>query len=170
MKEKTTVIENKIPNKPSEKILRFAELRIIEIDNAQPHRAYVLFDSDTGAQIKNFLTGFSDVIIFKNLKPEIRYDVEIIEGMYRETPQFEISWTSVMRDDTDTLLDKSGCFPVEYPYIYTVKGNNNDFNNNFKLTDENNNLAGQAIRLVPQVSKLKFVEIRTFKAINNYTK
>ena len=157
--------ENKFLNASPEQVVIFPNPRIIRINHAEAQRAYALFDSKTGAQVSDFISGQNGQVEFKNLASNKHYDVGVIENYNNkedEKPQFAIDWTVPMRDDTDKILNNSDNLPVEFPCTYLIK--DADKNSNvFNLTDENNQTVGQVTKLAPAGDKPKFKQVWSLK-------
>lgn len=148
--------------------------RIIRIIPAHAQRAYGLFDSKTGTQVKDFVKGNDEQIEFNNLDPNMHYDVGVIEGMGNDKPQFAITWTVPMRDDTDEILKNSNNLPVDFPAAYTILNDEKkpvvQVNRVFDLVDDNKDVVAQAIQLTPGDEKLEFVGMHSFLMVDDTKK
>ena len=136
--------------------------RRIQINCTLKVRAYALFDTVTGTQVKDFVKCDGKQIEFDNLDPNMHYDVGGIENMGDKKPQFAISWNKNMRDDTEEILKNSNGLPVKYPYVYQVKYNDNS-NNVYDLVDDKGETVGQVAKLSPQNDKPYIRYIYSFK-------
>ena len=72
------------------KVTLIPKPRRININCTLSQRAYALFDTDTGTQVKDFVKCDGEKIEFDNLDPNMHYDVGVIENMSDEKPQFTI--------------------------------------------------------------------------------
>ncbi len=137
--------------------------RRIRIDCVLKIRAYALYDTKTGTQVKDFVKCDEGKIEFDNLDPNMHYDVGVIENMSDEKPQFTIMWNSKMRDDTQEILKNSDGLPVEYPSVYKIRYNNNISNGIYDLVDNNGETVGQVAKLSPQDEKPYIRYVFSFK-------
>ena len=74
--------------------------RRIEINHACAQRAYGLFDTKTGTQVKDFVQGNGGTIKFNGLEPSMHYDVGVIENSGDDKPEFAWIRSFRMKDDT----------------------------------------------------------------------
>ena len=151
--------QEKFSNEMPEQVLLVPKPRRIEINNAHAYRAYGLFDTKTGTQVKDFVKGNGGTIEFDNLDPSMHYDVGVIENPDDEKPQFAIIWTQEMRDDTDNFLKNSNDLPVEFPCDYYIIDNGN--NGIYDLVDEDGEKVGRVAQLTGD--KPYFVMVHTFR-------
>ncbi len=135
--------------------------RRININCTQQIRAYGLFDTVTGTQVKDFVKCKGEKIEFDNLDPNMHYDVGVIENMGNEKPQFAIIWSAQMRDMTEEILKNSNDLPVIYPCVYKIRYKNNNSNGVYDIVDDNGETVGQVTKLSPQGDKPEFVMIYT---------
>ena len=151
------MVQDKFSDKMPE-VLLVPKPRRIEIICTLKVRAYGLFDTVTGTQVKDFVKCDGKQIEFDNLNPNMHYDVGVIENMGNEKPQFAISWNKNMRDNTEEILKNSDGLPVKYPHVYHVKYNDNT-NNVYDLLDDMGETVGQVAKLSPQDDKpyIRFV-------------
>ena len=155
--------ENKFLNDLPEQVVLTPNPRKIGITNAHAQRAYGLFDSETGTQVTGFKKGTDGKVEFTSLNPNKHYDVGAIESMGDEKPQFVISWNTIMKDNTDEILNNSGNLPVDFPRTYYIKNNGNNSNNIFDLVDDNGDKVGEVAKLSPTGDKPEFCMAWTFK-------
>ena len=155
--------QNKISNATPEQVVIFPKSRIIRINNAQAFRGYALFNSETGVQVNDFTKGTKGQVEFDNLEPSRHYDVGVIENIGDDKPQFSISWTHKMKDDTDSILNNSDNLPVVYPKIYSIINKDDKQAGVFDLTDDNNIPVGKVVNLSSKDDKPEFAYIYTFK-------
>ncbi len=155
-------MENKFSNDSPEQVVIIPRPRTIIINGAHSKRAYGLFDTKTGTQVSEFVKGTAEKVEFRDLNPNIHYDVGAIEDMGNEKPEFTIIWTAPMRDDTDTILNNTDNLPVEYPRRYLIKDNGNN-KGVFDLVDDNDNTVGQVIKVAPTGDKPRFCQADTFR-------
>ncbi len=120
-------------------------------------RAYALYDTVTGTQVKDFVKCEDGQIEFDNLDPNMHYDVGVIENVEDmkgdEKPQFAIIWSAQMRDTTEEILKNSNDLPVNYPCAYRIKYKNNNSNGVYDIVDDNGQTVGQVTKLSPQGDK-----------------
>ncbi len=145
-----------------EQVILIPTPRTIRINPAQPERAYGLFDTKTGTQVKDFVKGNGEQIEFRDLDPNMHYDVGVIENPGDKKPQFAIAWNTYMRDVTDDILKNSNDLPIEYPRIYYIKDNDNNTNGIYNLVDDSGDTVGQVAQLT-QGDKPWFEYVRTFR-------
>ena len=69
------------------KVVLVPKPRRIKIDCTQKLRAYALYDTKTGTQVKDFVKCDGGKIEFDNLDPNMHYDVGVIENMGDEKPR-----------------------------------------------------------------------------------
>ena len=153
--------QEKFSNDAPEEVILIPRPREIRINPTLPARAYGLFDTKTGTQVKDFVKGNGGQIEFKDLEPSMHYDVGVIENPGDDKPYFAIAWNTRMRDDTDTILSNSDDLPVVYPKIYTIKYKNGNSNGVYDLVDENGDTVGQVAQL--SGDKPEFAWIRSFR-------
>ena len=169
--------QEKFSNEMPEEVLLVPKPRRIVINPSLPQRAYGLFDTKTGTQVKDFVKGNGGTIEFTDLNPDMHYDVGVIEGTGDEKPEFAIIWTQEMRDDTESFLSNSDNLPIEYPSTYTIryKHNNsgggssggsvgNPINNStgvYDLVDDKGEKVGQVAQL--SGDKPWFNYVKTFR-------
>ena len=67
--------ENKFLIESLEQVIIIPPIRIIEIYDSCPERAYGLFDSQTGTQVSDFVKGAGGQIEINNSEPLRHYDV-----------------------------------------------------------------------------------------------
>ncbi len=121
--------DNKFSNEMPEEVLLIPTPRKIRINSACAERAYGLFDTKTGTQVKDFVKGNGGTIEFNDLDPAMHYNVGVIENPGDEKPEFAMIWAARMRDVTDDILKNSNDLPIEYPRAYQVifkDGNSKD--------------------------------------------
>ncbi len=163
--------QEKFSNEMPEQVLLIPKPRRIRIDCTQSQRAYGLFDSKTGTQVRDFVKCNGGQIEFDNLDPNMHYDVGVIENMGDKKPYFAMIWTLKMRDDTDLILSNSGNLPVEYPYVYYVIDKDKSGNNRiFNLGDDKKEVVAQVTELTHGDDKLEFVGICSFKMVDDTKK
>ena len=133
--------------------------RRINIDCTPKMRAYALYDTVTGTQVKDFVKCDGGQIEFDNLDPNMHYDVGVIENPGDEKPQFAIMWNHSMRDNTDEILKNSNGLPVDYPRPYVIKYKNGNSNGVYDIVDDSGETVGQVAKLSPQGDKPKFVMV-----------
>ena len=137
--------------------------RRIEIICTQEMRAYALYDTVTGTQVKDFVKCNGEKIEFDNLDPNMHYDVGVVENMGDEKPHFAIMWNMKMRDDTEEILKNSNGLPVKYPYVYQVKYNDINSNGVYDLVNDEGETVGQVAKLSPQGDKPYIRYVSSFK-------
>lgn len=137
--------------------------RQITINCTLPQRAYALYDTKTGIQVKDFVKCDGGQIEFDNLDPNMHYDVGVVENMGDEKPQFAIMWSNVMRDTTEEILKNSNGLPVNYPYVYKIRYNNNISNGIYDIVDDSGETVGQVTKLSPQGDKPYINYVCSFK-------
>ncbi len=152
--------ENKFSNEMP-KVTLVPKPRRIEISCTPKMRAYALFDTVSGTQVKDFVKCDGGKIEFDNLDPNTHYDVGVVENMGDEKPQFAIIWSARMRDTTEEILKNSNDLPVNYPCAYRIKYNDNNSNSVYDIVDDNGQTVGQVTKLSPQGDKPEFVMIYT---------
>ncbi len=149
------------------KVTLIPKPRRIEINCTQQIRAYALYDTKTGVQVKDFVKCDGGQIEFDNLDPNMHYDVGVIENIGDmggdEKPQFAIMWSEVMRDTTDEILKNSNDLPVNYPRAYRIKYNDNNSNGVYDIVDDNGETVGQVTKLSSKGDKPKFVMVFSFR-------
>ncbi len=155
--------QNKFSNEMPEEVLLIPKPRRIEIDRTFPARAYGLFDTKTGTQVKDFVKGNGGQVEFDDLDPSIHYDVGVIEGTGDDKPVFAISWTPGMRDDTDVILKNSNDLPIKFPAAYKIRFKDGNSNCIYDLADDKGDIVGQVAQLSPQGDKPRFVIMYTFR-------
>ncbi len=164
--EQNKFLNEAAPNKTPEQVILIPSPRTIRINGACPERAYGLFDSETGKQIGDFLNSQNGQVEFRGLDPSRHYDVGAIENYNSdngdEKPEFSISWTLRMKDDTDSILNSSDNLPIAFPNPYLIKDKKGQ-NGVFDLTDSTNNPIAQVTKLSPSGDKPKFQIAWTFK-------
>ena len=157
--------ENKFSIDEPEEVLLIPTPRKIRITGAHAERAYGLFDTKTGTQVKDFVKGNGGTIEFSDLNPSMHYDVGVIENPGDEKPQFAIAWNHIMRDDTESFLSNSDNLPIEYPKIYTIKYKDGTSKGNangvYDLVDDSGETVGQVAQL--SGDKPWFEYVRTFR-------
>ncbi len=156
------MVEDKFSDKMPE-VLLVPKPRRIEIICTLPVRAYGLFDTVTGTQVKDFVKCDGKQIEFDNLNPNMHYDVGVIENMGNEKPQFAINWSGKMRDDTEEILKNSNGLPIKYPHVYKVKFNDSNSKNVYDLVDDEGETVGQVAKLSPQDDKPYIHFVCSFK-------
>ena len=144
--------ENKFSNEMP-KVTLVPKPRRIEISCTPKMRAYALYDTKTGVQVKDFVKCDGGKIEFDNLDPNTHYDVGVIEDMGDEKPIFAIAWNQVMRDTTDEILKNANGLPIDYPCAYRIKYNDNNSNSVYDIVDDNGQTVGQVTKLSPQGDK-----------------
>ena len=122
-------------------------------------RAYALFDTKTGTQVKDFVKCDGGQIEFNDLDPNMHYDVGVIENPGDEKPEFAMSWNITMKDNTDEILKNSNGLPVDYPRPYVIKYKNGNSNGVYDIVDDSGETVGQVAKLSPQGDKPKFVMV-----------
>ena len=127
--------------------------RRIAIDCTAQQRAYALFDTVTGTQVKDFVKCDGGKIEFDNLDPNMHYDVGVIENMGDEKPQFAIMWNQNMRDNTEEILKNSNGLPIDYPNPYLIKYKDDNAGGVYDLVDDNGETVGQVAKLSPHDEK-----------------
>ncbi len=155
--------QEKFSNEAPEQVLLIPKPRRIEINCTLPARAYGLFDTKTGTQVKDFVKCNGGQIEFDNLDPNMHYDVGVIENMGDDKPQFAINWSEAMRDVTDEILKNSNDLPVVYPEIYKVRYKDGNSNGIYDLVDDNGDTVGQVAQLSPQGDKPWFNYIHSMR-------
>ena len=152
---------SKFSNDMPEQVLLVPNPRRIEINCAQAQRAYGLFDTATGTQVKDFVKGNGGTIEFSDLNPSMHYDVGVIENPGDEKPQFAIAWNHIMRDDTESFLSNSDNLPIEYPKIYTIKYKDGTSKGNangvYDLVDDSGETVGQVAQLSGDKPRFEYV-------------
>ena len=154
--------QNKFSNEMP-KVTLVPKPRRIAIDCTLLQRAYALFDTKTGTQVKDFVKCDGGKIEFDNLDPNMHYDVGIIENMGDEKPQFAITWSKVMRDTTEEVLKNSKDLPVKYPYAYRIKYNDNNSNGVYDIVDDKGEKVGEVANLSSQGDKPEFKMVCSFR-------
>ena len=163
--------KDRFSNDAPEQVLLVPKPRRIEINSACPERAYGLFDTKTGTQVKDFVKGNDGQIEFDNLDPAMHYDVGVIENPGNDKPEFAIIWTLPMLDDTDEILSNSNDLPVEYPCVYTILDDKTDQGKRiFDLADDKKEVVAQAIQLTQGDEKAEFIALHTFLMVDNSKK
>ena len=147
--------QNKFSNEMP-KVTLVPKPRRIAIDCTLLQRAYALFDTKTGTQVKDFVKCKGEKIEFDNLDPNMHYDVGVVENMGDEKPQFAIVWNMRMRDETDTILKNSNDLPVYYPEPYLIKYKDGNADGVYDIVDDNGEIVGQVAQLSPQGGKPEF--------------
>ena len=137
--------------------------RRIEIDCTQLIRAYALFDTKTGTQVKDFVKCDGGKIEFDNLDPNMHYDVGVIENIGDEKPHFAIMWNQYMRDNTDVTLKNSKDLPIDYPQPYVIRYKDGNSDGVYDIVDDTGQTVGQVTNLTPQGDKPQFVMVFSFK-------
>ncbi len=137
--------------------------RRIAIICTEQQRAYALFDTKTGTQVKDFVKCKGEKIEFNDLDPNMHYDVGVVENMGDEKPQFAIMWSNVMRDTTEEILKNSNDLPVNYPYAYRIKYKNNNSNGVYDIVDDKGEKVGEVTKLSPQDDKPYICYIHSFR-------
>lgn len=137
--------------------------RRIEISCTLRQRAYALYDTVTGTQVKDFVKCDGGQIEFDNLDPNMHYDVGVIEGMDDKKPQFAIMWSGVMRDTTEEILKNSNGLPIDYPNPYLIKYKDGNANGVYDIVDDTGEKVGQVVKLSPQDDKPYIQYIHSFK-------
>ena len=127
--------------------------RRIEISCTPKMRAYALFDTKTGTQVKDFVKCDGGKIEFDNLDPNMHHDVGVIEGMDDKKPQFAIMWSGVMRDTTEEILKNSNGLPIDYPNPYLIKYKDGNADGVYDIVDDTGEKVGQVAKLSPQGDK-----------------
>ena len=145
-----------------EQVILIPKPRIIRIIPSQSQRAYGLFDTKTGTQVTDFVKGNGEQIEFKDLNPDMHYDVGVIENPGDVKPQYAFIWANKMRDVTDDILKNSNDLPIEYPQIYKVIFNDNNSNGIYDLADDKGDTVGQVAQLT-QGDKPYFEMVWTFR-------
>ncbi len=143
------------------KVVLVPKPRRIAIVCTELQRAYALYDTKTGTQVKDFVKCDGEKIEFDNLDPNMHYDVGVIENMGDEKPQFAIAWNMEMRDETEEILKNSNGLPVNYPCVYHVRYNDNNSNGIYDIVDDNGEKVGEVANLSPQGDKPEFVMVFT---------
>ncbi len=156
------MVQDKFSDKMPE-VLLVPKPRRIAINCTLEIRAYGLFDTVTGTQVKDFVKCDGKQIEFDNLNPNMHYDVGVIENMGDEKPQFAIMWSIQMRDDTEEILKNSNGLPIEYPHVYHVKFNDSNSKNVYDLVDDEGETVGQVVKLSPQDDKPYIHYVHSFK-------
>ncbi len=140
--------------------------RRIRIICTLPIRAYALFDTKTGTQVKDFVKCDEGKIEFDNLDPNMHYDVGVIGNVQEirgdEKPQFALMWNPTMRDMTEEVLKNSNDLPVNYPCVYKIRYNNNS-DGVYDIVDDNGEKVGQVAQLSPQGDKPYIESICSFR-------
>ena len=154
--------QNKFSNEMP-KVTLVPKPRRIAIDCTQQIRAYALFDTVTGTQVKDFVKCDGGKIEFDNLDPNTHYDVGVIEDMGDKKPQFAIVWNQVMRDTTDEILKNANGLPVEYPHVYHVRYSDNNSNGVYDMVNDNGETVGQVTKLSPQGEKPYICYVHSFR-------
>ena len=127
--------------------------RRIRIDCVLKIRAYALYDTKTGVQVKDFAKCKGEKIEFDNLDPNMHYDVGVMENMGDEKPQFAIMWNDKMRDETEEILKNSNGLPIDYPNPYLIKYKDGNADGVYDIVDDNGETVGQVAKLSPQGEK-----------------
>ena len=157
--------QEKFSNDAPEQVLLVPKPRRIQINCTESQRAYGLFDTKTGTQVKDFVKGNGGTIEFNDLDPSMHYDVGVIENPGDDKPQFAFIWAKKMRDVTDDILKNSNDLPIVYPRTYTIKykdGNPvGNANGVYDLVDENGEIVGQVVQL--SGDKPYFSMVQTFR-------
>ena len=135
------MVQDKFSDKMPEVVL-VPKPRRIAINCTLNVRAYALFDTVTGTQVKDFVKCDGKQIEFDNLDPNMHYDVGVIENMGDKKTQFAIIWNRKMRDDTEEILKNSNGLPIKYPNVYHVKFNGSNSNNVYDLVDDKGETVG----------------------------
>ncbi len=149
-------------SKEMPKITLVPKPRRIVIICTLPQRAYALYDTKTGTQVKDFVKCDGGQIEFDNLDPNMHYDVGVVENMGNEKPQFAIMWNKRMRDMTEEILKNSNDLPVIYPCVYKIRYNDNS-NGVYDIVDDNNETVGQVTKITSQGDKPYIRYICSFK-------
>ena len=137
--------------------------RRIRISCTQQMRAYALYDTKTGVQVKDFVKCDGEKIEFKDLDPNMHYDVGVVENIGDKKPQFAITWSKVMRDTTEEVLKNSKDLPVIYPYAYRIKYNDNNSNGVYDIVDDKGETVGQVANLSTKGDKPEFSMVCSFR-------
>ena len=155
------------------KVTLIPKPRRIAIICTEQQRAYALYDTKTGTQVKDFVKCDSGKIEFDNLDSNMHYDVGVIENVEDmkgdEKPQFALMWSNQMRDTTEEILKNSHNLPVEYPYIYKIRYNDNP-NNVYDIVDNNTKKVGEVINLTQSGDKPQFTYVHSFKMADDTKK
>ena len=146
-----------------EQVILIPTPRTIRIIPSMPERAYGLFDTKTGTQVKDFVKGNGEEIEFKDLSPDMHYDVGVIEGMGDDKPYFAIMWNQYMRDVTDDILKNSNDLPIKYPCAYQVIFNDKNSNGTYDLVDGKGEIVGQVANLTQTGDKPIIEFIHSFR-------
>ncbi len=144
--------QNKFSNEMP-KVTLVPKPRRIAIDCTLPIRAYALYDTKTGVQVKDFAKCDGEKIEFDNLDPNMHYDVGVVENIRDEKPIFAIAWNQVMRDNTYEILKNSNNLPVNYPKPYLIKYKDGNTNGVYDIVDDSGETVGQVTKLSPQGDK-----------------
>ncbi len=156
--------ENKFINEQPEKVVLTPDRQRIEIIETLPQRAYGLFDSESGKQIGDFISGKKGQVEFNNLSPNKIYDIGIMEKQGEEKPEFQINWNEIMRDGSDFILNNPEKTPIVYPGAYRIIDNGKSFDNQiYSIVDDNNKELGQVTELSPANDKPGINFIRTLR-------
>ena len=152
-----------------EQVILIPTPRTIRINPTSSQRAYGLFDTKTGTQVKDFVKGNGEEIEFKDLDPDMHYDVGVVENIGDDKPYFAIIWTLPMRDNTEEVLSNSNNLPVVYPYTYTISDDKTDIQGKriFDLADDKKDVVAQAVELTPGDEKLEFARMHTFLMVDD---
>ncbi len=145
------------------KVMLVPKPRRIEISCTPKMRAYALYDTKTGVQVKDFIKCDGGKIEFNDLDPNMHYDVGFIENIGDEKPQFAINWTADMRDNTDAILNNSNDLPVLYPDPYLIKYKDDNSDGVYDLVDDKGKIVGQVTKLYPQEGKPEFRMVYSFR-------
>ncbi len=163
VKQKGEIMEQNKFSNVIPKVTLIPKPRRIKIDCTQKIRAYALYDTKTGTQVKDFVKCDEGKIEFDNLDPNMHYDIGIIENMGDEKPQFAIAWNREMRDTTEEVLKNSNGLPIEYPCAYTIRYNNNNSNGVYDIVDDKGEKVGQVANLSTKGDKPEFRMVCTFR-------
>ena len=155
--------QEKFSNEAQEEVVLIPKPRRIEINGTRPARAYGLFDTKTGTQVKYFVKGNGGQIEFNDLDPNMHYDVGVIEDRGDVKPIFAINWSAAMRDVTDEILNNSNDLPIQYPTTYKVIFKDNNSNGIYDLVDDNGDTVGQVAQLSPLGDKPYFQMIYSMR-------
>ena len=143
--------QEKFTNEMPEEVLLIPNPRRIEISCTQKMRAYALYDTVTGTQVKDFVKCNGEKIEFDNLDPNMHYDVGVIEDMKDmrgdKKPQFALMWNRNMRDTTEEVLKNSKDLPVHYPCAYRIKYKDNNSNGVYDIVDDKGEKVGEVANL-----------------------
>ncbi len=144
--------QNKFSNEMP-KVTLIPKPRRIAIDCTLKIRAYALFDTKTGTQVKDFVKCDGGKIEFDNLDPNMHYDVGVVENMGDEKPHFAIMWSQGMLDETEEILKNSNNLPVDYPQPYVIRYKDNNTDGVYDIVDDSGETVGQVAKLSPQGDK-----------------